>query len=218
MPSNQNEQLLGLWLDGQLNQEQRLAFEQRCVEDGSFAQQVEAANIFNLHAQQYVDQAVPDWNRAATFAPVEKAPWWHWQGLSGLSIAMSVMAMVMVVTGFQVRIDEGAVMISFADKPSNQQIERLVNDKLQLYQQEQQVAMNRFTQSLQQQQLDTSSQLTQYLLTSSRKERREDFAELIKFINEQRSDDQLFYARQLNQLQQDMYNNPAQSGLNSSKE
>jgi hypothetical protein len=218
MPSYQNEQLLGMWLDGQLNEQQRLAFEQRCLDDESFAQQVETANVFNLHAQHYVEQDVPNWDRTLSFDRPEKAPWWHWQGLSGLSIALSVVAMVMVLTGFQVKVDEGAVTISFAAKQSNQEIERLVNDKLQQYQQDQQVAMSRFTQSLQQQQLDASGQLTQYLLTSSRKERREDFAELIKFINEQRSDDQLFYARQLNQLQQDIYTNPAQPGLNSSKE
>lgn len=217
MPSYQNEQLLGMWLDGQLNEQQRQAFEQRCLDDAAFAQQVEAANMFNLHAQHYVEQEVPQWDRAASFEQPEKTPWWHWQGLSGLSIALSVVAMFMVVTGFQIKVDEGAVTISFADKHSSQELERLVNDKLQQYQLEQQIAMNRFTQSLQQQQLDASGQLTQYLLTSSRKERREDFAELIKFINEQRTDDQLFYARQLNQLQQDVYS-PAQTGMNSSNE
>lgn len=218
MPSYKNEQLLGMWLDGSLSDQQRQAFEQRCLDDEAFAQKVEAANMFNLHSQHYVEQDTPDWNRGALFERPEKMPWWHWQGLSGLSVAFSFIAIAMVLSGFQIRVSEGTVMMSFADKQSSQDIERLVNDKLQQYQLEQQVAMNRFTQSLQNQQLDASSQLTQYLLTSSRKERREDFAELIKFVNEQRSDDQLFYARQLNKLQQDIYSNPAQSGLNSSKE
>ncbi|MDP5029337.1 MAG: hypothetical protein NWQ54_21430 [Paraglaciecola sp.] len=218
MPDVTNEQLLALWLDGRLNAQQRLMFEQRCVDDEVFAQQVEAANNITVHAQHFIEQDVPHWDRAASFTEVKNTPWWHWQGLSGLSIAMSVAAMLMVVTGLQIKVDDGALTISFADNQSQLQIERLVEDKLQEYKTEQQLAMNRFTQSLQQQQLDASSQLTQYLLTSSRKERREDFAELIKFVNEQRSDDQLFYARQLNQLQQDIYTNPAQSGLNSNKE
>jgi len=68
-----------------------------------------------------------------------------------------------------------------------------------------------FTQSLQEQQLSTSTQLTNYLLASSRQERKEDFGELIKFINEQRSDDQVYFARQLNQLQQEIYDAPGTS-------
>jgi dTDP-D-glucose 4,6-dehydratase len=74
------------------------------------------------------------------------------------------------------------------------------------------LALTNYTQTMQQQQMDTSTQLTQYLLGASRKERREDFAELIKYVNEQRGDDQLFYARQLNKLQQDIYANPDLSG------
>ncbi|KXI26980.1 hypothetical protein [Paraglaciecola hydrolytica] len=222
MPKYQNEQLLGWWLDGQLNVQQREEFEQRCLDDEAFAQQVASANMFSLHAQHYVEQEVPRWDRASTFSAPEKAKWWQWQGLSGLSIALSVVAMVMVLSGLQIKVDDGSLTVSFAAKQSHQDIERLVNDKLQDFQhsqqQTQQLALTNFTQTMQQQQLDASSQLTQYLLSSSRKERREDFAELIKFINEQRSDDQLFYARQINQLQQDIYTDPAQSGLNSSKE
>ena len=218
MPEYSNERLLALWLDSQLNEQQRAVFEQRCVDDDAFAQQVATANMFNLHAQHYEQQAVPEWDRAATFTASEKPKWWQWQGLSGVSLAMSAAAIVMVLSGFQVKMDDGAVTISFAGKHSQHEIEQLVNDKLIAYQQSQQQVLNNFTQSIQQQQLDASSQLTQYLLASSRQERREDFAELIKFINEQRTDDQLFYARQINQLQQDIYTNPAQTGLIESKE
>lgn len=213
MPEYQNEQLLTLWLDGKLTKQQRLAFEQRCVDDKTFAQQIETATLVSAQAQDFSEQEVPLWNMSATFTAPEKAHWWHGQGLS---IAMSTLAIVLVLTGFQVRSDGDAVTISFAGKHSNSEIEHLVAEKLQTFQQNQQLVLNNFSQSLQQQQLDASNQLTQYLITSSRKERREDFAELIKFINEQRSDDQLFYARQLNQLQQDIYTNPEQARLNSS--
>jgi ribosomal protein L11 methylase PrmA len=121
----------------------------------------------------------------------------------------------MVLSGMQVKMEEGAMTISFAGKQSSAEIERLVNEKLESFEQKQQLALTHYRDAMQQQQLDTSTQLTQYLLTSSRQERREDFAELIKFINQQRSDDQLFYARQFNELQQE-YSNPAQSGVNSS--
>lgn len=218
MPEYQNEQLLGLWLDNQLDARQRAEFERRCIEDAQFSAQVEAANLFTVQAQNYREQDVPQWDRTAMFNESAPTRWWHWQGLSAASMALSAVAIVLVLSGFQLRVDDGSVTLSFARQPSSQEIERLVNDKLQDYQHNQQVVLNNFTQALQQQQLDASSQLTQYLLASSRQERREDFAELIKFINEQRSDDQLFYARQLNQLQQNIYNNPLQPELNSSQE
>jgi hypothetical protein len=136
--------------------------------------------------------------------------------LPSLSFATSMLAIVMVLTGLQVRTDEGAMTISFAgkqaEKQRSQEIEKLVNDKLAEFQTTQQLALTNYTQTMQQQQMDTSSQLTQYLLGASRKERREDFAELIKYVNEQRGDDQLFYVRQLNKLQQDIYAQPTLTG------
>lgn len=102
--------------------------------------------------------------------------------------------------------------ISFAGKKSAVQIDKLVNDKLAEFQQNQQLALVNYTQAVQEQQSDASAQLTQYLLGASRQERREDFAELIKYVNEQRGDDQLFYVRQLNKLQQNLQANPVPSG------
>lgn len=211
MPNYENADLLGLWLDGKLSEQQRQEFEQRCIEDEVFASQVEAANMVAMQAEQYQSETVPGWNRLATFETQQKSHWWQWQGLPSLSLATSLLAIVMVLSGMQVRVDEGALTISFADK-SSQQIEQLVNARLAEFQQNQQLALVNYGQALQQQQLETSTQLTNYLLTSSRKERKEDFAELINFVNQQRGDDQLFYARQLNKLQQTIYDEPNSLG------
>ena len=207
-----NEQLLGYWLDGKLTAHQRLVFEQRCVEDELFAKQVETANMFAMQVEQYQSEPVPGWDRNKTFDMPEKEKWWQWQGLATLSFATSMCAIVMVVTGLQVSMDDGAMTISFAGKQSEQKIDKLVNDRLAVFQKTQQLALTNYSQTMQQQQMDTSTQLTQYLLGASRKERREDFAELIKYVNEQRGDDQMFYVRQLNKLQQDIYAQPDLSG------
>ena len=216
--ADENSVLLGLWLDGQLSELQRQQFEQRCVDDSLFAEQVEVANMMNVKAESYQPQSVPHWDRPSTFDGIEKGKWWRWQGLSSLSFAVSMLAIVMVLSGMQVRMDDGAMTISFAAKQSSQEIDRLVADRLGEFQQNQQVVLNNYTQIMQQQQLDASTQLTSYLLSSSRQERREDFAELIKFVNEQRSDDQTFYARQLNKLQKDIYTNPGSLGLDNINE
>jgi hypothetical protein len=212
MPELSNEQLFGLWVEEQLNEPQQHEFEQRCLQDEDFAKQVEAFNIFAVQSEHYHNDEVPNWDRESTFDMPQKAKWWQWQGLPTLSFATSMVAIVMVLTGLQVRMDDGAMTISFSGKQSTQEIDRLVNDRLAEFQQTQQLALTEYTQAMGQQQMDASTQLTQYLLGASRKERREDFAELIKYVNEQRGDDQLFYARQLNKLQQDIYAQPDLNG------
>lgn len=222
MPNNKldisDEQLFGDWLDGSLTDAQRQTFEQRCVDDESFAKKVETANMFTMQAEHYQGQDAPEWNRASTFDQPEKAKWWQWQGMATLSFATSMCAIVMVLTGLQVKMDQGAMTISFAGKHSQQEIDKLVDDRLVEFEKAQQVALTTYTQSIQQQQMDASTQLTQYLLGASRKERREDFAELIKYVNEQRGDDQVFFARQLNKLQQDIYAQPASPGASNINE
>ncbi|MGJ8680347.1 hypothetical protein [Paraglaciecola sp.] len=210
-----NEILLGLWLDNNLNQEQRLVFEQRCIHDEAFSQQVEMANILNVQVESYQDDVVPNWDREASFTQPEKAKWWQWQGLPSLSLGASALAIVMVLTGVQVKLDDGSMTISFAEQHSAQEIDRIVAAKLNEFSQNQQLALNEYSSTMQEQQLTTSAKLTEYLLKASRQERREDFAELIKYVNEQRSDDQNFYARQLNKLQNDIYDTPVETGVNS---
>jgi hypothetical protein len=211
-PKLSNEQLFGLWAEQLLNEQQRHEFEQRCLEDEVFAKQVQTFNMFSMQSEHYESEEVPNWDRTSTFEMPDKVKWWQWQGLPTLSFATSLFAIVMVLTRLQVSTNEGAMTISFAGKyreqQSEQEIDRLVNDRLAEFQKNQQLTLINYTQTLQQQQMDTSTQLTQYLLGASRKERREDFAELIKYVNEQRGDDQLFYARQLNELQQEIYANP----------
>lgn len=205
MHNDDKSNLFGKWLENDLNPQERSEFEQLCAEDKDFAEKVESANQMMMVAESYQPDAVPNWDRAGTFEQPQKQRWWNWHGLPALSFCTSFLAIVMVISGFEVRTDDGAMTISFAKGQDPQKIESLVDQKLNEYQQSQQQALNLFAQTMQQQQLDASTKLTQYLLTSSRQERREDFAELIKFVNEQRSDDQLFYARQLNKLQEDIY-------------
>lgn len=219
MPDVNKADLLAAWLEGTLSDSQRHAFERLCVEDKEFEQQVANANHWVMKADTFTPEAVPQWAMDNTFEAPVKRRWWQWQLLPAVSTAMSAAAMVMVISGFQVSVKDGAVTLRFGAPDTAQQVENLVQQRLNDFQQSQQASMTSFAQALQQQQLDASTQLTNYLLSSSREERREDFAELIKFINEQRSDDQQFYARQLSKLERelrqndnmDSWNDPAQS-------
>ncbi|WJG08629.1 hypothetical protein [Aliiglaciecola sp. LCG003] len=206
MLEQQQNELFAAWMEDNLNPDQRQQFERLCSEDVEFNQRVQVASHGLLLAQDYQQQSVPNWQREESFDMPDKASWWQWQGLPAFSGALSMLAIILVVSGFEARFEQGALTISFSQKQPD--IEQIVEQRLVEFKQDQQQALANYALSLREQQLDASTQLTNYLLSSSRKERREDFGELIKFINEQRSDDQLFYARQLNQLEQEIYSSP----------
>ncbi|NVK57718.1 MAG: hypothetical protein HWE26_19110 [Alteromonadaceae bacterium] len=208
MVNSNPEYLLAQWLENSLTQEERAEFETLCVNDAEFAKQVEAATQLNVAAEQFSPPPMPAWDKEATYIAPDKSRWWQWQGLPAVSMAMSAAAMVMVVSGFSVQVDNGRVTMGFGQTapqgPTEAEVAALVSDKLNDYQQANQAMFTQYVNALQQQQQDNSTQLAQYLLQSSRQERREDFAELVQFINDQRDDDQRYYARQLTQLQREI--------------
>lgn len=192
------------WVEGTLNSEQQAVFEQLCISDPEFAKQVERSNYLGLVSNTAVAVEPPKWDKESRFAFTEKAPWWQWQALPLVAFSFSIVALFMVATGFNINLENGRASFGFGAELPTAQLEKLVQSRLDEYQQSNQALLAQYVDSLQKQQLQSSSQLTEYLLTSSRQERREDFAELIKFVNQQRYDDQIFYARQMNDLQQEI--------------
>ncbi|MFC3120287.1 hypothetical protein [Agaribacter flavus] len=199
------ELLLAKWLENNLNEQERQTFEYLCLHDKRFSQHVETANSVAFTAQQFEQSDIPAWDKESTFIATERVKWWQWSGMPVTSMAMSVLAIAMVVTGFNIHVEAGRITMGFQSAPSQAQMTALVDTKIADYQQANQAMFSQYVEALTAQQQQSSAQLTEYLLSSSRQERREDFAELIKFINEQREDDQRFYARQLNSLQQEIY-------------
>ncbi len=205
MHNPEYESLISKWLDGELSAQERQRFEQLCLEEGAFAKRVEAANQFTLAAEQFEQVAVPEWNKDATFFNSPAAlPWWRLPWMPVASMAMSVAAMVMVLSGFHVQVTNGKMTLGFERGPDEQVINQLVADRLDEYKESNQLLLTQYMDAMARQQQENGAQLTQYLLSSSRQERREDFAELVKFINQQRNDDQRFYARQINNLEQEI--------------
>lgn len=206
MPKLNESELLAIWMQGTLTAEQQQQFEKLCTENAEFASQVEVANQTSLLAQDYPAAEVPNWNRNASFDYQSPPKWWQWQGLPAFSSALSIVAILLVFSGFEASVENGKVTFGF--QSTNTDVEQIVAQRLAEFKSEQNEALSHYAMSLREQQLDASTQLTKYLLASSRQERKEDFGELIKFINEQRNDDQIFYTRQLNQLQNAIYQGP----------
>lgn len=200
--------LLSAWIEGQLSPEQQSEFEQLCTNDPEFAKQVENANYLGLLKDTAEVLEAPNWNKEARFVFPEKTPWWQWQAMPAMAMGFSLVAIFMVLTGFNISIENDRASFGFGSGLTAANVEEIVQTRLSEYQDsnqdDNQALLAQYVENMQQQQLQTSAQLTEYLLTSSRQERREDFAELIKFVNQQRFDDQVFYARQLNDLQQDI--------------
>lgn len=205
------QELFALWLEGELDAKQREHFEWLCTNNNEFAVQVEQANYLNMLNDTSAAHEVPQWDKEASYTFTDKNSrtngfWFKFSslsstGLSSVAMCCSLIAILMVSTGFSVEYTNGRLSAGFNERISQAQIDEILQSKLADYQQANQALFSQYVDALQRQQLQNNSQLTEYLLTSSRQERREDFAELIKFVNQQRQDDQVFFARQLNDLQ-----------------
>lgn len=210
MSDQQKSALFAAWLDGNMSDEQQQQFERLCIEDEGFSQRVEQANQLNLISENFAEANVPSWDMHATFDAPEKLRWWQSPAWGVSSMACSVFAVLLVVSGFNMSVQDGRLSMGFSSGLSVEQVNVMVEQRLTDYQATNQAMFAQYVDAITTQQQQSSAQLTEYLLSSSRQERREDFAELIKFINEQRSDDQIYYAKQLNNLQKEIY---AQGGI-----
>ncbi|GAB3028025.1 hypothetical protein [Bowmanella dokdonensis] len=204
---SEKETLFALWLEDDLNDEQLAEFRQLCADDDEFAARVALGRDMQHQAKHYQQAEVPRWVPPAIGAQSRSGSPWGWAGFAPLSFATSLLAIVMVLLRVEVQVQNNALTLSFAGQGRQAEIEQAVAAQLDDFRQQQQVALVDYARDLRDQQQQANTQLASYLLTSSRTERREDFAELIKFVNQQRADDQVFYARQLNKLEQELYSN-----------
>jgi len=213
MTLQEKEVLLAAFIDGKLTAQQQEAFDALLNTDSEFADRVENSKMLNAFAENFAAPPVPQWNKEATFfngnQRVEGARWFS---LSGMAMTMSACAMVVVLSGAQLSFSDNGIALTFSHAVDDENVDALVAKKVaealgeqrEYYQQANQSLFKEYAQALSTQQQQSSAELTQYLLASSREERKEDFAELLKFINDQRIDDQRFYARQFSRLQDEI--------------
>lgn len=215
-PDHTNEALIIAWVNNSLTQEQKATFTKKYAQDSVFAAAADNASLLAGSASEFVAPPLPDWNKAQLFPAQDKSSWFQWQGFPALACALSAVAIVLVFTGMPNK-DNGKSLA--AQAPNNVDAEQLSNlvaeqvrvqvqqqviQQREMYQEANQVLFKEYAQSLATQQQQTSADLTQYLLASSREARKQDFAELLQFINDQRIDDQRFYARQFSKLQDEI--------------
>lgn len=215
-PDHTNEALIIAWVNNSLTQEQKATFSKKYAQDSVFAAAADNASVLAGSASEFVAPPVPDWNKAQLFPAQDKSSWFQWQGFPALACALSAVAIVLVFTGMPNKGNGKSLTAQAPNTVDAEQLSNLVAEQVrvqvqqqvkqqrEMYQEANQVLFKEYAQSLAVQQQQTSADLTQYLLASSREARKQDFAELLQFINDQRIDDQRFYARQFSKLQDEI--------------
>lgn len=213
MNLQEKEALFAAYIEGELTPDQQATFNALCESDNEFAERINNSNTFKHYATAFRAPTPPRWNKESTFFEQEKSKGWLQSfSLSGFAVAMSACALLTVLTGAQISIKDNGVALTFAHETNASDVDALVSQKVaealgeqrEYYQVANQQLFKEYAQALSTQQQQSSAELTQYLLTSSREERKQDFSELLKFINDQRIDDQRFYARQFSKLQDEI--------------
>ena len=196
------DDIFAAWLDRHLTEEEQANFEHFYSTDQAFSAAVDNAKNMRQVAQNFDSVPVPHWDKrrlfsSASYERIRTTPWF-----SIAAMAMSVGAMILVLSGTQLRIDSEGV--TFFSATSQASLNALVDEKLTQFHSDNQVLLQNYADAMKEQQEQSAVALTHYLLSSSRQERQADFAELVSFINNQRQDDQRFMTRQLSSLQREI--------------
>lgn len=191
------EQEFANWLDGKPSDVE--------VDESSVWQQRKNTAHFIQHQVEMNPSAeVPHWDRASSFHS-DKVPFWQWRGLPVLSMAFSMFAIALVLFKVELVMQDGGILLSFADNNSQlqqQKMVKLVDEKLKDFAQEQQILLTNYAADIKVQQQDNNLQLASYIMGASRQERKEDISDFIQYINAQRKDELLDQKIKYQQLEQ----------------
>ena len=180
------------WMDNELSNEQINAMEKELAQDPLWQQRLETAKQAEFLASNSLEHEMPEWDRTSMFEQEHK-PWWQWQGIPALSMAFSCFALALVIFKVEFTMSEQGMLVSFGGNSHQQQeqLAKLVDDKMATFNQQQQLALANFTADLSTKQQESNLQLASYIMDTSRQERKEDMSDFISYFNEQRKDEQL---------------------------
>jgi len=196
------------WLDGQP--------QQPTLKDKQWQERADVAHSLQHQTQLEHQQSVPNWDRGAAFKS-DHQPWWKWEVLPAMSMAFSVLAIALVLFKVELNIKPEGILLSFSgdNKVKNEAIvSALVDLKLREFAAEQQVMLANYATDFTTKQQDSNLQLATYVIGATRQERKEDMNDFIRFINDQRKDENLTQKIKYQQLERKLnrvsYKNSAQ--------
>jgi hypothetical protein len=202
------EQKFAQWLAAKTTEKNKQIDEVECEQDSVWQERMATANKLAHQVDISTEQDVPNWDRASTFSS-DKKPWWQWSALPAMSFAFSCFAIALVLLKVELIVKPEGVMLSFADNyqasyqaSQDERIAQLVDQKLQAFASEQQVILANYAADIKVKQQESNLQLASYVIGASRQERKEDLTDFIKYINEQRADEQFQQTMKFKELEQ----------------
>jgi hypothetical protein len=184
--NDRQEALLSAWLDGNISEQDER--ELRALAANDKALQTVLAMDVELKNRALITetQSVPDWDRDATWLASQKQKSWNGRAFSMLSMAMSLCAMVLVLSNFQVEVRDRKLSFGFGAGENAQQE---LDIKLAELRAEQDRKLYEFAQEMKIQQLEANAKLVDYVLTSNRESRDQELNSLISYLEQQRKSD-----------------------------
>lgn len=196
------------WLENKTSQNHQQIDEESFTQESVWQERMSTASHIAHQVDMSIEEDVPHWDRTSTFESDIK-PWWQWSALPVMSFAFSCFAIALVLLKVELIVQPEGVMLSFAgnyqkNNQANQdtRIADLVDQKLQKFASEQQVVLANYAADIKVKQQESNLQLASYVMGASRQERKEDMTNFIKYINEQRVDEQFDQNMKFKQLEQ----------------
>ncbi|TKB43185.1 hypothetical protein [Thalassotalea mangrovi] len=191
---SEKEQLFQAWLDNRLSEQQSQRLEQLALTDDELKNRLATARYIEQQVHGYEELTPPPWDPGGIVAEQNNTPWWQWSGLSVLSLACSCFAIALVLFNVRITAQTDGFAITFgqsAQGNNSQQLEALLDQRLQRFAAEQELVLANYASDLKDQQQANNIQLAGYLMTTTRQERQQDMSHFIQYVNEQRSEDAL---------------------------
>lgn len=207
MPHEKNqslEQLFFAWSNGEALSPLELEKLMASAEYQEKVHLIEMLKQQNEQIEQNFD--VPKWDRGSTFVarPDKTSNWWQESGMSMLAISFSLIVCVMFVFDLKVQWHEGSVQILTAQQQKMQwqkEQQAYLQDQVVLWNAQNQQQITNAIQQLEENQTQRTVKLANYLIDSSRTERKEDLQRFVTAIQEQRAADLRYFQSELGELQ-----------------
>jgi hypothetical protein len=196
MPCKTHQSQMNRLIDGHLDAVQIVDLRHRLESD----QCNQCLDILESHlmltelSHEWQEHDVPDWNRAQhIIKPTQSAS--HWTSFA--SLALSTMAIILVLTQFQIHSTEHGVLFSFAGQGQERIIAQRVESTLKTIQAQQKEYIDAKLVNLNNEQSEKNRHIINAVVELNRTERRQEMVKLVHFLDNK---------NQLNNYQQNINN------------
>ena len=185
------------WLEtGEISKQDRLRLEQ----DDIYAELLANSEQWQQLSQEYQETPVPNWDREATWFAKSKSKSWlgninTW--FAPAALACSILMCSLVLMRAEITVDEKGVSLAFQKAQTEQPV---------TYEQ-----LQALLASHQQSSADATFALVKEAIDQGRLERKEDIGALVSHLNDIRKQDQALIRLQLNELAEQVENQPQSS-------